>query len=32
MIACAARFHLEAGRRDGLDLNTFPRGTLLSWA
>ncbi|MDD3642274.1 MAG: tRNA (adenosine(37)-N6)-threonylcarbamoyltransferase complex transferase subunit TsaD [Candidatus Krumholzibacteria bacterium] len=32
MIACAARHHLEAGRRDGLDLNTFPRGVLASWA
>lgn len=32
MIACAARFHIEAGRRDGLDLNTFPRGTLAGWA
>lgn len=32
MIACAARYHIEAGRRDGLELNTFPRGTLASWA
>lgn len=32
MIACAARLRLEAGRRDGLDLNTFPRGVLESWA
>ncbi len=31
MIACAASYHIEAGRRDGLDLNTFPRGKLLSW-
>jgi N6-L-threonylcarbamoyladenine synthase len=32
MIACAARHHIEAGRRDGLDLNTFPRGALRSWS
>jgi N6-L-threonylcarbamoyladenine synthase len=32
MIACAAWHHLSAGRRDGLDLNTFPRGALESWA
>ena len=32
MIACAAWYHLSAGRRDGLDLNTFPRGELTSWA
>jgi len=32
MIACAAWHHLSAGRRDGLDLNTFPRGELTSWA
>lgn len=31
MIACAAHFHLRAGRRDGLDLNTFARGELSSW-
>ncbi len=32
MIACAAWHHLSAGRSDGLDLNTFPRGELRSWA
>ncbi|HEM47540.1 MAG TPA: tRNA (adenosine(37)-N6)-threonylcarbamoyltransferase complex transferase subunit TsaD [Alphaproteobacteria bacterium] len=32
MIACAASLHLAAGRRDGLDLNTFPRGRLFSWS
>jgi len=32
MIACAAWHHLSAGRADGLDLNTFPRGGLESWA
>jgi N6-L-threonylcarbamoyladenine synthase len=32
MIACAAWHHLSAGRIDGLDLNTFPRGRLISWA
>lgn len=32
MIACAAWHHLSAGRTDGLDLNTFPRGELRSWA
>lgn len=32
MIACAASYHLSAGRSDGLDLNTFPRGELTSWA
>ncbi|MBN1884114.1 MAG: tRNA (adenosine(37)-N6)-threonylcarbamoyltransferase complex transferase subunit TsaD [Candidatus Krumholzibacteriota bacterium] len=32
MIACAAAHHLRAGRHDGLDLNTFPRGRLFSWA
>jgi N6-L-threonylcarbamoyladenine synthase len=32
MIACAAWHHLAAGRRNGLDLNTFPRGVLESWA
>jgi N6-L-threonylcarbamoyladenine synthase len=32
MIACAAWHHLSAGRSDGLDLNTFPRGELRSWS
>jgi N6-L-threonylcarbamoyladenine synthase len=32
MIACAAYHHIRAGRRDGLGLNTFPRGELASWA
>jgi N6-L-threonylcarbamoyladenine synthase len=32
MIACAASHHIEAGRTDGLELNTFPRGELVSWA
>jgi N6-L-threonylcarbamoyladenine synthase len=32
MIACAASHHIRAGRRDGLDLNSFPRGELASWA
>ncbi len=32
MIACAARHRIEAGRTDGLSLNTFPRGVLSSWA
>ncbi len=32
MIACAAWHHLSAGRSDGLDLNTFPRGELKSWS
>ena len=32
MISCAAYYHISAGRRDGLDLNTFPRGRLDSWA
>ncbi len=32
MIACAAWHHLSAGRSDGLDLNTFPRGVLNSWS
>ena len=32
MIACAAWHHLSAGRADGLDLNTFPRGALKSWS
>jgi N6-L-threonylcarbamoyladenine synthase len=31
MIACAAWYHLSAGRVDGLELNTFPRGELASW-
>lgn len=32
MIACAAYYHISAGHRDGLELNTFPRGELASWA
>ena len=32
MIACAACHHISAGRTDGLELNTFPRGELISWA
>jgi N6-L-threonylcarbamoyladenine synthase len=32
MISCAAYHHISAGRRDGLGLNTFPRGELVSWA
>ena len=32
MIACAAYHHIRAGRTDGLELNTFPRGGLTSWA
>ena len=32
MISCAAYYHISAGHRDGLDLNTFPRGKLDSWA
>ena len=32
MISCAAYYHITAGRRDGLELNTFPRGELVSWA
>ncbi len=32
MISCAAYYHVSAGRRDGLELNTFPRGELTSWA
>lgn len=32
MIACAASYRILAGLRDGLDLNTFPRGELTSWA
>lgn len=31
MIACAASSHIEAGRLDGLDLNSFARGELTSW-
>lgn len=31
MIAYAGWCHLEAGRRDGLNLDSFPRGTLTSW-
>jgi len=32
MIACAACHHITAGRVDGADLNTFPRGPLESWS
>jgi N6-L-threonylcarbamoyladenine synthase len=32
MISCAAYYHVSAGRRDGLELNTFARGKLRSWA
>ena len=32
MIACAASHQIRAGRRDGLELNSFPRGELPSWA
>ena len=32
MISCAAYYHISSGRRDGLGLNTFPRGELASWA
>lgn len=32
MISCAAYYHVSAGRRDGLELNTFARGLLGSWA
>jgi len=32
MISCAAYYHISAGRSDGLELNTFPRGELVSWA
>ncbi len=32
MIAYAGYLHLRAGRRDGLDLDSFARGPLLSWA
>ena len=31
MIACAGWHHLAAGRRDGLDLDSFARGVLTSW-
>ena len=31
MIAYAGWCHLDAGQRDGLDLDSFPRGTLKSW-
>jgi len=31
MIAYSGWCHLAAGRRDGLDLDSFPRGTLTSW-
>ncbi|RKZ11893.1 tRNA (adenosine(37)-N6)-threonylcarbamoyltransferase complex transferase subunit TsaD, partial [bacterium] len=31
MIACAGSYHLAAGRRDGLDLDSFARGALVSW-
>ena len=31
MIACAGWHHLAAGRRDGLDLDSFARGPLVSW-
>lgn len=32
MIACAASHHIRAGRADGLELNSFARGILSSWA
>jgi N6-L-threonylcarbamoyladenine synthase len=32
MIACAASRHIGAGRIDGLDLNSFARGNIVSWA
>ena len=32
MISCAAYYHISSGRRDGLELNTFARGKLRSWA
>ncbi|MDD5720323.1 MAG: tRNA (adenosine(37)-N6)-threonylcarbamoyltransferase complex transferase subunit TsaD [Candidatus Krumholzibacteria bacterium] len=32
MIAYAGHLHLVAGRRDGLDLDSFARGPLQSWA
>ncbi len=31
MIACAGYHHFAAGKVDGLELNTFPRGALESW-
>ena len=31
MIACAGWHRLAAGRRDGLDLDSFPRGGVTSW-
>ena len=31
MIACAARYRIEAGITDGMELNSFPRGELESW-
>ncbi len=31
MIAYAGYCHLEAGRRDGLDLDSFARGTVQTW-
>ena len=31
MIAYAGWCHLAAGQRDGLDLDSFPRGVLQSW-
>ena len=31
MIACAGWHHLQAGRRDGLDLDSFARAPLSSW-
>lgn len=31
MIACAGWYRLAAGRQDGLDLDSFPRGSLESW-
>jgi N6-L-threonylcarbamoyladenine synthase len=32
MIACAAFHHIRAGRVDGLELNSFARGGIASWA
>lgn len=32
MIACAAYHHMRAGRTDGLELNSFARGSLASWS
>jgi len=32
MIACAASHHIRAGRTDGLELNSFARGAIVSWA